>query len=291
MIKRILKKAIILILDLIYLISLSPLIRWKKGYDNLLKRALKKILILRAKIYYLIISKNKLTEMRNIHKGQRCFIICNGPSLNTLDLKKLKDEVTFGVNSIYLKKHDMDFMPTYYAATDYCVLEDRRVEIEKLVHGIRFLPIEGGYCFKNTEETIWINSPDYCGDLEVPSFSKIPEQYMFHGSTITFTCMQLAYHMGFSKVYLIGCDNNYEKPNSILEDHLNWTSTENDPNHFDPNYFGKGYRWNVPRTDLMERSYKLAQWVYEEDGRALLNATNGGNLECLQRVNYNDLFY
>ncbi len=40
--------------------------------------------------------------MHNIHHGQRCFIIGNGPSLQRTDLTKLKDEFTFGMNRIYL---------------------------------------------------------------------------------------------------------------------------------------------------------------------------------------------
>ena len=35
-------------------------------------------------------------------KGDRCVIIGNGPSLRSMDLSSLKDEVTFGMNRIYL---------------------------------------------------------------------------------------------------------------------------------------------------------------------------------------------
>jgi hypothetical protein len=46
------------------------------------------------------ISRHTLLNLRNQHKGQRCFIIGNGPSLRQTNLALLKDEVTFGLNRI-----------------------------------------------------------------------------------------------------------------------------------------------------------------------------------------------
>ena len=47
-------------------------------------------------------NERRIAALKDIHKGERCFIIGNGPSLNKLDLSKIKDEYTFGVNAIYL---------------------------------------------------------------------------------------------------------------------------------------------------------------------------------------------
>ena len=44
----------------------------------------------------------KLGALKDKHKGERCFIIGNGPSLKQTDLTKLKNEYTFGLNRIYL---------------------------------------------------------------------------------------------------------------------------------------------------------------------------------------------
>ena len=42
-----------------------------------------------------------MNELKNKHKGERCFIVCNGPSLTKKDLAKLDGEVTFGTNLIF----------------------------------------------------------------------------------------------------------------------------------------------------------------------------------------------
>ena len=36
-------------------------------------------------------------------------------------------------------------------------------------------------------------------------------------------------------------------------------STSDDPNHFDPEYFGKGYRWHDPMVERMEVAYNRAK--------------------------------
>ena len=36
--------------------------------------------------------------LSDFHKGERCFIIGNGPSLRETELTKLKGEFTFGLN-------------------------------------------------------------------------------------------------------------------------------------------------------------------------------------------------
>ena len=46
-----------------------------------------------------------LSQNKNIHTGERCFILATGPSLNKLDLSKIKDEYTIGVNGIYKIAH------------------------------------------------------------------------------------------------------------------------------------------------------------------------------------------
>ena len=44
---------------------------------------------------------DELKSYKNIHKGERCFIIGTGPSLKTEDLDKLKDEFTFSSHRIF----------------------------------------------------------------------------------------------------------------------------------------------------------------------------------------------
>ncbi len=45
-------------------------------------------------------SVRRLAELRDKHRGKRCFIVGNGPSLKQTDLSKLEGEYTLGQNRI-----------------------------------------------------------------------------------------------------------------------------------------------------------------------------------------------
>ena len=56
----------------------------------------------------------KLRKLKNIHKNNRAFILGNGPSLCVEDLNKIKDDITFPANKIYLAFDETSFRPKYY---------------------------------------------------------------------------------------------------------------------------------------------------------------------------------
>ena len=61
-------------------------------------------------------------------------------------------------------------------------------------------------------------------------------------------------------------------------------SQEDDKSHFDPNYFGKGTWWQLPDLDYSERAYALARTAFESEGRQILDATLGGQLEVFPKI-------
>jgi hypothetical protein len=95
--------------------------------------------------------------------------------------------------------------------------------------------------------------------------------------------LQLAYHMGFREVVLIGVDHSFVSTgpaNKLI------VSSGSDPNHFDPNYFGAGVYWQLPDLPASEVVYRRAKQVFEADGRRILDATVGGNLTVFEKINF-----
>lgn len=237
------------------------------------------------------VTRKNLGMFANKYNGRRAFIIGNGPSLNNMDLTKLRDEVTFGVNSIFYNFEHMGFKPTFYVVEDKLVAEDRADEISKLTGMIKIFGTELQYCLKDTQDTIWANVIyDFSNYPGFPHFSKDASQCLWVGGTVSYLCMQLAYYMGFNEVYLIGFDHNYTIPSDANVEGTVITSSSNDPNHFHPEYFGKGKRWHDPRLDRMEKAYNKAKEAFEANGRRIYNATKGGKLEVFPRVEYDSLF-
>src|SRR4051794_826279 len=53
-------------------------------------------------------------ELRDLHKGQRCFILCNGPSVKRQDIAGLRNEHVFSVSSGYHHPDYSIISPVYH---------------------------------------------------------------------------------------------------------------------------------------------------------------------------------
>ncbi len=224
-----------------------------------------------------------MRDFKAIHSGRRCWIVGNGPSLNLMNLAPLRDEITFGMNCIFLGFDKFGFRPTYYTVEDNFVAEDNRREIDALTGMVKFLPQDLGYCLSNGPHTCWVNFVRRYAPY--PQFSADAADKVYWGSTVTYLAIQLAYFMGCDPIYLIGVDFDYTVP-AYAQGQEEITSREEDMNHFHPAYFGPGKRWHHPRLDRVLPSYALAQEFLTRQGRRIFNATAGGKLEVFPRADY-----
>lgn len=226
-------------------------------------------------------SIRQLAKYHNLHRGRRCFIIGNGPSLKQTDLSRLKDEFTFGMNRIYLMFSELGFPTTYFLTVNSLVIEQCAEDIRALPIP-KFLSWRSHHLIQPVDDMMFLHTT-YTG----PKFAEDVRRRVWEGATVTYVALQLAYYMGFDQTILIGVDHNYTtqgKPNTTV------TSTGDDPNHFHAGYFGKGFRWQLPDLDTSERSYTMARQAYERVGRQVLDATVGGKLTIFPKVDYESLF-
>ena len=227
-------------------------------------------------------SQQALSHYRNVHRGQRCFIIGNGPSLNQTDLSLLRNEITFGMNRIYLLFPSLGFQTSYYLSINTLVIEQCAADILSLSMP-RFLTWRARRWFSPMDEVMYLDT-DYTAP---PSFSQDITGRIFEGSTVTYVAMQMAFYMGFDQVILIGVDHSFTtggRPNETV------ISDGGDPNHFSPDYFGKGFRWQLPDLPASAQAYTMAKDAYGSAGRSIVNATIGGKLTIFAKVEYDDLF-
>ena len=226
-------------------------------------------------------SARRLQGYREKYKSRRCFIIGNGPSLSKMDLTPLKDEITFGLNRIYLLFDRIGFSTSYFVCVNKYVVEQCAEEIVN-VPCPKLIAWSGRYHLPLASDVLFIRSrrgPKFCMD--------IAREGVWEGATVTYVAMQIAYHMGFQKVILVGVDHSFQsngRPNQLV------TSEADNVNHFHPHYFGKGFRWQLPDLEVSETAYRLARDVYERDGRSIVDATVDGKLEVFPKVAYESLF-
>ncbi len=226
-------------------------------------------------------SVQRLKAMRDTHRGERCFIIGNGPSLRNLDLSHLKGESTFGVNRIYLAFPEWGFPTTWYLSMNDLVIEQCAQDIRALPMP-KFLAWRSHARIQPTDDMQFLYT-SYTG----PKFAGDVAGRVWEGATVTYVALQLAFHMGFQKAILIGVDHNFTTQGPA---NATVVSQGDDPNHFNPGYFGKGFRWQLPDLDTSERAYRLALEGYRRAGREVVDATLGGKLQVFPKVDYESLF-
>ena len=216
------------------------------------------------------------------HAGKRGFIIGNGPSLKQMDLRPLRDEITFGLNRITLMFDRLGFETTYHVVVNPLVISQCAAEISglRMPHFVNWQMRDS---VEFTDETLFLESSRY-GAL---SFSLDPADRIWEGTTVTYVAMQLAYYMGLEEVVLIGVDHHFETqgvPHSVV------VSQGSDADHFDPDYFGRGFRWQLPDLVGSEMAYRLAKYYYEHSGRRIVDATVGGKLDIFPKAVFGSLF-
>jgi hypothetical protein len=223
-------------------------------------------------------SRKKLKQYREKYHGKKAVILCNGPSLVKSDLSLLDGIFTFGLNKINLLFDKSNFRPSFIVAVNPFVID------------------QNADFFNSTEIPLFFDS---CATKDIADrtnvifmhssaqnkFAKDCSVSIYQGSTVTFVAMQLAFHMGFTKVALIGCDHSFTTkgiPGSTV------TSMEKDPNHFDPSYFAGGVQWQLPDLYQSAANYSLADSIYRSEGREIVNCTEGGELDIFNRKKLSD---
>lgn len=161
-------------------------------------------------------------KYKDIHKGKRCFVLGNGPSLNCIDFKVLKDEYVFTVNE--LMRHDKFLLLNsnyhFIADPEYFQLKPEKKEDQNIIEVIKklensenatvfFLPIEGR---KNVQEYGWMEQLEcsyFCSKLYFyqgfnmkPDFTKFVPCFQ----AVVQWAVAMAVYMGFNEIYLLGCD-------------------------------------------------------------------------------------
>jgi hypothetical protein len=223
------------------------------------------------------VSRKRLKQVKDSHVGQKAVILCNGPSLMNVEFGLLDSSPAFcfGLNKINLLFEKVDFRP-------HCIVSVNPFVIEQNTE-----------YFNQTDIELYLDSYAASKKLVKPrknitflhstnhqKFAKDVSISLYQGHTVTVTALQLAFHMGFHRVALVGADHNFAvsgAANKVV------TAGDKDESHFDPNYFATGMKWHLPDLFESEVWYGRARQMYAAHDREITNCTTGGNLEVFRR--------
>lgn len=226
-------------------------------------------------------SASRLEWLKNRHAGEACVIVCNGPSLNNMNLDWLKTQTTIGLNKIFLGFHKFGFYPRYFVCVNPTVIAQSSEEIKK-INSVKFIGNRGSNDVIEDALTYAINT------LQPPErFCKDISKGVREGGTVTYAALQIAYYMGFKRVVIIGMDHNFSYEGKPNESRIMQGA---DTNHFIDNYFGYGQSWDNPDLAKSEQSYQIARDIFAADGREIIDATLDGKCQIFKKVDYRELF-
>ena len=149
---------------------------------------------------------NRLRSLKNIYKGEKCFIIGNGPSLKVEDLDRIKNYYCFSANQIYQIFDKTEWRPTFYTMMDKDGIskhkELRLIGSEYNFYNSRAIKKKNS---DNPNVFFFFNDSYFNlikGSSCHPYIGNDVSKSVSDCGTVTFTNIQLAIYMGFSYIYL-----------------------------------------------------------------------------------------
>jgi hypothetical protein len=242
----------------------------------------------------------KWKSLKNAYEGKRVFLIGNGPSLNETPLHLLKNEHVMCFNRINILFERLAWRPEFYACIDGTVVQDNAKEINQQILPVvkhAFFTDFHMFLFENIkkqidnrENVLWLYSGVDGRDFSVdmPILGRCP--------TVALGALQILPYLGFSEIYILGMDMNYQVHTTVksLEHNQIESEDDNDPNHFDPRYFGKGKKYHQPTTEVVDNIFDALESAKKSlaslTNTKVYNATYGGVMEVFERVSFESLF-
>jgi|GEM_PF-501679 hypothetical protein len=267
----------------------------------------KNVLYFCNKTYYYFKFKpifKKNIVLLNRHKGERCFILGTGPSINKQDLSPLTNETCIGLNSFHLHKDYSLLKPSYHLLTSAVGhnLSEKKLNIwfdqveKNIPHKTTIFCIHQDYSYIKKHSLLSKYNTHYFGPTKKTSkmlTDKIDAtKEISQAFDILVTALDLAIYMGFKSIYVIGADHHYFFPKFV--------ESKNPP----PSYFfdinNTAHDVYEPKrkftkkhaefiTTLWQQYYAIKRYAHQQQIN-IYNATPNSHLDVFPFVNFEDLF-
>lgn len=243
-----------------------------------------------------LLSRNR--TFHDKHKGRRCFVIANGPSLKTQNIEPLARDVTLVMSGFWHHEVVAKWQPTYYCLSDPAYFDGSAPKREffesmgrRITESTFFVPLAAQAIVQNqqllpSDRTYWI---DFCGELherfaerrEIDLTTDIPGTM-----SVSQLCIMAAIYMGCSPIYLLGLDHDwlahrgeaghFYQGHGGLEKHA----------EFKPQLSDWSYKFLMECQLKLWTGYETLKSIADAKGIQILNATNGGFLDVFPRAQY-----
>ena len=282
------------------------------SFNDTLKREIKiQRLRLQHPEYFNAVKSNR--EFKDIHLGERCFILGNGPSIKALDFSLLEKEIVFTVNQMPRKLQFEKLKTNYHVWADerFFNIDESRPEDVELLNIMKSVNTSGNHpvVFYKSSAKKMIERFGLSDELEIKYFNEVYVSNVYEAlnagidlttaipsfSTVIQYVICIAIYMGFKEIYIIGCDctgfisTAQQKMNMAEKSLYAYDITENDKKRMQRNFTKNSIRdelaWYV---NLFDTYGTIARYAQDKNIK-IYNAGEGGLLECYPRIKLNSI--
>lgn len=252
-------------------------------------------------------------KFKDVHRGKRCFIVGNGPSLALQNLSPLKNEYVFTCNRIVQSEIYRLVEPNYHFWSDSRLIRQPSGSLEERRIVDIFRSIKAGRCnpqvFVDSAIRSFIEEHELTNRLKInyilcshhKAFS--PSGYVDlcrplpHLPTVIHSVILSAIYMGFSEIVLLGCDctgfvslANAAARAEICEEQYCYKMDPLDRETAANAFAGETIANELQNYVDLFRTYALIQEYCERRNVVLMNATEGGLLQELPQCKLEAFF-
>ena len=220
-----------------------------------------------------VLHRPKTLSLGNI--GENVIVIANGPSLNDTDLSSLEGVTKIGMNRLYLSDR-VDLRPDVIVVINRLIVEQYSKEFCELE-----VPVVTKWEFRKLFPKSATNI-HYINGTFLPFWFKWPSMVMY-GHTVTNVALQLALDSTAQDIFIVGMDHNFSNVCKKDRNREEVRTDEVDVDHFLPNYFPKGSRWETPDLICSEKEYKILKAKAAGLNKSITDCTLGGKCGVFKR--------
>ena len=234
------------------------------------------------------------------HKGKRCFIVCNGPSLKTQNIRILKKELVFTVSNGFLHPDFEYINPKYHCIPQISYDVMPKLEAAKWLNSIDrhignaeiFLDHQEFSLIKKNKLFLKRQVHFMClGKNNFSSSKKIPDidGLIPRVQTVPIMALMIAMYMGFKEIYLLGVDHDW-----FVKKEYSYFYGKG-VTRLDPKSLKDGENLSLlldelPIVTKVFYQYRCINKIAKANGVKIFNATNGGMLDEFERTDFKELF-
>lgn len=281
----------------------SPSLNYLKQYYNSRKTKKQNIDL------YTHLQKN--IKYYNIHAGERCFILGNGPSLKQQDLSKLENEIVFTCNQISRNPEFKKIKTNYHFWADpiFFNLDKNKPEDMEVLETMKNVVTDDNnpQCFFASDAFDFVKYYNLSDQLRISFYQPgliihnqfnmdidfrklIPSMH-----TVVQYAILLAIYMGFKEIYILGSEftSILLSVNVRLQNNLNqyyaYDITENEKTRMNNRANIVTFEQELYSFYHVVKNYRLLNEYCQKRKIKLVNCTPGGLIESLPREKYKDV--